>query len=43
MSQPDEGLESYEEWQLVGDVYYAKRQLYDMAWGGASIDLDFMR
>lgn len=36
----DGALESYEDWQLVGDAYFSKRELYQLDWG---VDLAFMR
>lgn len=42
-------MDPLEEWQLVGDAYYSRRLLYDLAWGGggsggaAAFDLAFMR
>lgn len=42
----DEGvLDPLEDWQLVGEAYYSRRQLYDLDWGGGggAMNLAFMR
>lgn len=51
----EEGLlDEIEDWQLVGDAYYSRRQLYALEWGGgaaagggggsgASFNLAYMR
>ncbi|EFN53979.1 hypothetical protein CHLNCDRAFT_135924 [Chlorella variabilis] len=45
----EDGYDEYEEWQLVGDAYYSRRELYRLDWGGGgsggggSFDLAFMR
>lgn len=49
----DEGvLDLLEDWQLVGEAYYSRRQLYELDWGagaaaasggGSAMDLAFMR
>ncbi len=46
MAAEEGAWDAYEDWQLVGDTYYARRQLYDLDWGGgsgAAFDLAFMR
>lgn len=49
MEVEEGGLDPLEDWQLVGDAYYSRRLLYDLAWGsggsggGAAFDLAFMR
>lgn len=50
----DEGvLDPLEDWQLVGEAYYSRRQLYELDWGagaaaaasggGSAMNLAFMR
>eukprot|EP00887_Chlorella_sp_A99_P002232 scaffold10.g2232.t1 len=39
----DAGLEGYEDWQLVGDAYFSKREVYQLGWAGGGVDLAFMR
>lgn len=41
----ESSLDSYEEWQLVGDTYFARRELYAEGWGAADApaDLAYMR
>ncbi len=47
----DEGvLDPLEDWQLVGEAYYSRRQLYELDWGAAAsggggdgMNLAFMR
>ena len=30
----DGTYDAYEDWQLVGDAYYSRRELYALDWGG---------
>ena len=44
----DGAYDAYEDWQLVGDAYYSRRELYALDWGGGSgsggaMNLAFMR
>jgi hypothetical protein len=48
----EDGFDEYEEWQLVGDAYFSRRELYRLDWGGGgggssgggnAMDLSFMR
>jgi len=36
---------SYEEWQLVGESYFSRRELYELDWarGPRGINLEYMR
>lgn len=34
MAAEEGGLDPLEDWQMVGDAYYSRRLLYDLAWGG---------
>ena len=39
---------SYEEWQLVGNVYFSRRELYSLPWsrgprGAPGVNLEYMR
>ena len=46
MELDDCGLDAIEDWQLVGESYYSRRELYSLDWGGgsgAAMDLAFMR
>ncbi|PSC71888.1 Vacuolar sorting-associated 16, partial [Micractinium conductrix] len=50
MMEVDEALDELEEWQLVGDAYYSRRQLYSLDWAGGggggsggAFNLAFMR
>ena len=45
----DGAYDAYEDWQLVGDAYYSRRELYALDWGGGggggsgAMNLAFMR
>ena len=40
----DAGLESYEDWQRLGEgSYYSRRELYPIDWGARGVNLAFMR
>ena len=32
----DGSYDAYEDWQMVGETYYSRRELYALDWGGGS-------
>ena len=44
----DDDPAGYEDWQLVGDVYFSRRELYQLRWcdftaTGPGMNLEYMR